>query len=103
MEDKLQEVNILDKWKVDELKKCELKKQEYIEMYGKLSAEMKEMKQIASPGVSMDVKTGAVSMRPGAAAELGLMQVPLYPGSHAKSMQKLKVLISGTQFAAKQY
>jgi len=46
--------------------------------YKKLSAEMKEMKQIASPGVAMDVKTGAVIT----AETVGLFQIkPHHNGS----------------------
>merc|ERR1719313_2946619 len=60
MQDKIKEIEALDKWKEEELQACEAKKQEYIAMFGKLSDEMKEMRQIASPGIAMDVKTGSV-------------------------------------------
>merc|ERR1719379_2613992 len=60
MQDLLKDQEALDKWKEEELAKCEAQKQAAIEMYGKLSAEMEEMKQIASPGVAMDISTGKV-------------------------------------------
>merc|ERR1712224_1142044 len=83
-----------------ELAECEKKKQEYIEMYTKLSAEMEEMKQIASPGVSMDVKTGKVMTAE--ADAVGLVQMQNHSNS-VKDMKKLHVLIQGTQSAAKKY
>merc|ERR1711924_482466 len=100
-------VEVLDKWKDDELAACEKKKQEYIEMYRKLGDEMKEMKEIASPGVAMDVRTGIVN----SAAEVGFMQIEqglaeydlhaqVNPIEHAEAMRKIKFLINGTQSAA---
>jgi hypothetical protein len=100
MQDKMDEVSELDKWKEEELKKCEAKKQEYIAMFGQLSDEMKEMKQIASPGVAMDVKTGTVI---NADKAVGLVQLPANTNlPNKKDMQQLQVLINGTQSAAKQ-
>lgn len=56
LQDKLKELEDLEKWKVVELEKCQKKKEEAMEMFRKLSIEMEEMRQIASPDVSMDVK-----------------------------------------------
>merc|ERR1719160_1955817 len=95
---KNKELEDLDDWKAEELDKCKKKKDEYIEMYKKLSAEMEEMKQIASPGVAMDVKTGKVITTEGA---VGLLQKQSYPS--AKDMKELKFLLKGTQTAAKQF
>merc|ERR1719265_2037533 len=55
------------------------------------------MKQIASPGVAMDVKTGKVIT-----AETGLMQVRNHSAG-VQDMRKLHLLIQGTQSAAKHY
>merc|ERR1711871_133196 len=60
MQDKLKDIAELEDLKKDELDKCEKQRQEAIEMYKKLKNEMEEMKQIASPGVAMDVHTGTV-------------------------------------------
>jgi len=115
MQDKIKEMEVLDKWKEDEIDKCEKKKQEYIEMYKKLSDEMKEMKEIASPGVAMDVKTGKIIT---AEAAVGLIQKHSDPSANyimnflssakdrmgeVKDMKGLDVLIKGTQAAAKQF
>jgi len=53
---KLKELEELEKWKVVEIEKCQKKKEEAIEMFRKLSIELEEMHQIASPDVSMDIK-----------------------------------------------
>merc|ERR1719473_1899380 len=99
MQDKVKEIEDLNKWKEEELDKCEAKKKEYIAMYGQLSEEMKEMKQIASPGVAMDVKTGTVIS---AEKVVGLVQFPESPiFPKKKDMNQLQVLIKGTQSAAK--
>merc|ERR1719217_430602 len=87
MANKVKDLEDLDEWK----------KEEYIEMYKKLSAEMEEMKQIASPGVAMDVKTGKVIT----AGTVGLVQVKKH--SPAKDLQRLHLLMKGTQSVAKQY
>jgi len=98
MTNKVKDLKDLDEWRLEELEKCEKKKKEYIEMYTKLSAEMEEMKQIASPGVAMDVKTGTVVSTAGA---VGLLQMQSYPS--AKDMKELDFLLRGTQTAAKQF
>merc|ERR550514_1635685 len=90
MENTIKEVEALDKWRDEELDKCAKKKREYIEMYKKLGDEMKEMKQIASPGVAMDVKTGAIIT-----AEAGLLQMQPHPSDSAKDMKDLNFLIKG--------
>jgi len=98
MEDQIKEMEKLDKWREDELAICEKKKQEYIEMYTKLSAEMEEMKQIASPGVAMDIKTGKVLT----AETVGFLQMQNH-SKGVKGMMELQLLIKGTQSAAKRY
>jgi len=56
LQEKLKDLEELDKWKGKELDKCQKKKDEAVDMFRKLSNEMEEMRQIASPDVSMDVK-----------------------------------------------
>lgn len=60
MKDKLAALATLEEWRDDEIAKCQKQKEEAIEMFGKLSAEMEEMKQIASPGVAMDIQSGKI-------------------------------------------
>lgn len=101
MQDKIKEIEALDKWKEEELNACEEKRQQYIEMYGKLTDEMKEMKQIASPGVAMDVKTGTIIT---AEKVVGLIQLPAHIGSvKTEDMRELQLFIKDTQSAAKQF
>lgn len=99
--DKIAEIEALDKWKEDELQKCEEKKKEYIAMHGQLSNEMEEMKQIASPGVAMNVTTGAVIS---AETAVGLVQLPFNTSfPQKKDKDQLQSLITGTQSAAKEF
>lgn len=55
LQEKLKELEELEEWKKKELDICEKKRQEAIEMFRRLSNEMEEMHQIASPDVSMDI------------------------------------------------
>merc|ERR1719161_2662004 len=55
LQEKLKELEELEKWKVVEIDKCQKKKDEAIEMFRKLSIELEEMHQIASPDVAMDI------------------------------------------------
>lgn len=55
LQEKLQKLADIQAWKDDQLKKCKKKKEEDIKMFLKLSEELKEMEQIASPDVSMNV------------------------------------------------
>merc|ERR1719191_709990 len=48
LEQRLQEMAELNKWKDDELKKCEVQKTKAIQMFGRLKVELEEMHQIAS-------------------------------------------------------
>jgi hypothetical protein len=98
MEAQIKEMEKLEKWREDELELCEKKKQEYIEMYTKLSAEMEEMKQIASPGVAMDVKTGELLT----ADSVGLMQMTNHTNG-VMDMKELQLLLKGTKSAAQRY
>jgi len=97
MQNKVEEIEELDKWKEEELAKCEKKKQADIEMYKKLSVEMKEMKQIASPSVAMNVATGTLDT---VGKAVGLVQMNS-DHNHTKDMHQLKLNIKDTQVAAK--
>lgn len=55
LQEKIKELEELEKWKVVEIAKCQKKKDEAIEMFRKLSIELEEMHQIASPDVAMDI------------------------------------------------
>jgi hypothetical protein len=55
LQEKLKELEELEEWKKKELDICEKKRLEACEMFRKLSIEMEEMHQIASPDVSMDI------------------------------------------------
>jgi len=58
LEERLQEMSDLAKWKDDELQKCKAQKMKAITMFGKLKTELEEMHSIASPSVAMDIKSG---------------------------------------------
>jgi len=55
LKNKLQEISEIQDSKDEQLKKCKKKKKEDAEFFVKLSQELKEMEQIASPGVSMNM------------------------------------------------
>jgi hypothetical protein len=58
LQEKLKETTDLDNWRDHELAKCQKAKEDAVAMYAKLRKELQEMKQISSPGVSMDVANG---------------------------------------------
>jgi len=58
--EKLKMLAEVEKVKDEELKKCQLKKEEDTKMFLKLSAELMEMHQIASPSASMSLDKGQV-------------------------------------------
>merc|ERR1719421_752335 len=60
MQGKLNELEALNEWKEDHLSKCLAKQAQDKQMFMKLTGEMNEMKQIASPEVVMDIKTRSV-------------------------------------------
>merc|ERR1719269_281780 len=86
MQSQLKDMEALEKWLEEELTICEKKKQEYIEMYKKLSAEMEEMKEIASPGVAMDVKTGKIITALLANQETAVGLIQMHSDPSAKDM-----------------
>lgn len=109
MQDLLRQIEELEKWKENQLAECEKQTQEAIAMYGKLSDEMIEMKQIANPKVSMNIKTGKIE-------EASQLQTSVTTAMHnaapnvatgklrnaTADNEMLQLLVKGTQDAAKQ-
>eukprot|EP00746_Dinoflagellata_sp_MGD_P163421 gnl/MRDRNA2_/MRDRNA2_91450_c0_seq1.p1 gnl/MRDRNA2_/MRDRNA2_91450_c0~~gnl/MRDRNA2_/MRDRNA2_91450_c0_seq1.p1 ORF type:complete len:718 (+),score=186.68 gnl/MRDRNA2_/MRDRNA2_91450_c0_seq1:122-2275(+) len=79
LQEKLKELEELEVWKKKELDICEKKRQEAIEMFRRLSNEMEEMHQIASPDVSMDISGRLVhdSLLQSATNSTGPLREPL--------------------------
>lgn len=59
LQEKLRELQEIEAWKAGELKKCEEKKAKDKKMFETLTAELKEMHQIASPSTAMNLKNGS--------------------------------------------
>jgi len=105
----LQQMKDLDKWKAEQLAECARKKAEAIAMYGKLSEEMKEMKNIANPSVAMDIHSGKISEASAlqtsvrtAMHNAGPKDAPVKQRNATADSERLQVLIQGTQSAASQ-
>jgi len=60
LQEKLQELQQIESWKAEELKKCKIKKEADIKMFNTLTAELKEMHQIASPATAINLENGTV-------------------------------------------
>jgi len=114
---KLKEMKENDEWRVAKLGECQAARDDAAAMFGKLSDEMKEMKQIASPGVSMDVASGTISgAGDQASAKPALVQTALDSapvtaaqkkgngtGNPAQDLQQLQSFIANTKSAATKY
>lgn len=61
LQEKLREMQEIEAWKDAELKKCKAKKEADKKMFIKLTAELKEMHQIASPATVMNLENGTLS------------------------------------------
>jgi hypothetical protein len=61
LQEKLRELQEIEAWKSEELKKCKIKKEADEKMFTTLTAELKEMHQIANPSTAMNLANGTVS------------------------------------------
>jgi len=109
---KLKELKELEQWKQEELAACQKQRDEAAEMYGKLSDEMKEMKQIASPGVVMDVASKTIvtaeeaSLLEGRTRQVAFIdQKKPHPkeATTEKKFEMLQSFIEKTKSAAQEY
>jgi len=98
----------LEDWKNEKLAECAKETKEAIAMFGKLSDEMKEMHEIASPGTSMDIKTGEIHSAE-KASELQTSVSHHSAGAPAgkrnitADSEKLDMLVQGTQSATSKF
>lgn len=108
----MKQMEDLENWKTEELAKCEKQTQEAIAMFGKLSEEMKEMKEIASPGVAMNIHTGTIEtseLQTSVSIALHKAEpevVLATSGKHRNAtadLKRLEVLVQGTQDATSKY
>eukprot|EP00746_Dinoflagellata_sp_MGD_P162260 gnl/MRDRNA2_/MRDRNA2_89732_c0_seq1.p1 gnl/MRDRNA2_/MRDRNA2_89732_c0~~gnl/MRDRNA2_/MRDRNA2_89732_c0_seq1.p1 ORF type:complete len:762 (+),score=201.19 gnl/MRDRNA2_/MRDRNA2_89732_c0_seq1:130-2415(+) len=74
LQDKLKELTEIEAWRDEELEKCKKKKEEAEKMYIQLTAELKEMHQIASPATAMNITGGTVSEQASKQESLSLIQ-----------------------------
>lgn len=109
----MKQMEDLEKWKEEQLDICKKQTQEAIAMFGKLSDEMEEMKQIANPSVAMDIKSGTIAEA--SALQTSASVAPHHErhavalpakGTHRNitaDMERFAVLVQGTQTAVSQF
>merc|ERR1719265_1011165 len=74
LQTKLKQLTEIEAWRDKELDKCRIKKEEAEKMYIVLTAELKEMHQIASPATAMNISGGTVSTQASKQESLSLIQ-----------------------------
>lgn len=105
LQEKLQTLADIQVWKDEQTKKCKKKKEEDTKMFIKLSQELKEMEQIASPDVSMNISAKTLNKdqdKDQSSSEASLLQMD----SSANVAQKLTTipgLMNSTRAATLMY
>lgn len=94
LQEKLRELQQIEAWKAEELKKCEEKKAKDKAMFETLTKELKEMHQIASPSTAMNLKNGTVDTRPSKQLRLSFLQERIE--AVARDTSLLQESVSGT-------
>eukprot|EP00746_Dinoflagellata_sp_MGD_P013227 gnl/MRDRNA2_/MRDRNA2_128516_c0_seq1.p1 gnl/MRDRNA2_/MRDRNA2_128516_c0~~gnl/MRDRNA2_/MRDRNA2_128516_c0_seq1.p1 ORF type:complete len:637 (+),score=142.09 gnl/MRDRNA2_/MRDRNA2_128516_c0_seq1:215-1912(+) len=113
LQEKLSELQHIEAWKADELKKCEEKKAKDKTMFETLTKELKEMHQIASPSTAMNLKNGTVSSQPSQAhfsflqehveaiaRDNSLLKANEYATNHSEAVSRIPSLVHSAQDAA---
>lgn len=116
LQDLINQMEELEKWKEEQLGECATQMGEAEAMFGKISDEMKEMQEIASPSVAMDIHTGTIETAVEEASELQTsVNISPHRAGHSvfaakvghrnmtKDMERLGLLAQGTQAAVSQY
>lgn len=88
LQEKLKQLTEIEAWRDEELKKCKKKKEEAEKMYIQLTAELKEMHQIASPATAMNISGGTVSEQASKQESLSLIQATVGDPAAGLSGQK---------------
>jgi hypothetical protein len=118
LQDKLRELQEIEAWKAAEMKKCEDKKAKDKKMFETLTAELKEMHQIASPATAMNLKNGtfAVNEQPSQTKlsflqerveamgqDMSLLQENVSATNRSEAMTRIPSLVQTAQDAAHHY
>lgn len=109
LQEKLQTLTDIQAWKDAQIKKCKVKKEEDAKMFVKLSEELKEMEQIASPDVSMNISAKTLhedqeKAQPSIEASLLQMDSSFSLRHHAaQKLNTIPVLMNSTRKATLMY
>jgi len=104
LQEKLRELQEIEAWKDEELKKCQAKKEADIKMFETLTKELKEMKQIASPSTAMNLANGTLHTKStGIQKRLSFLQEQVShqsPRQTAIGVPQVPALVQNVQDAA---